>query len=272
MAAQELRHGLGMFLGKRAAHHGHTRQQARARVSCQLVPHIGQTYRRRQLAFALCDGSGLERLRQHAHGGRVGKQRRQHLGGLALKLKRHLAGQARALQQVVHDVFRRGALARHVDGATRQVAKRGHARVARHHIQHAQRVDVDDLHCTLGLVVENARHVGGHQGNVDISLNDLGHDLVGRGADRKVEIVVRGTVGRLVHKLHQTNRRRTLERGDVYLDGLRGARRPTGSRARSRPGPGRPAATTNQCKRQRARGKRRGKPPARHLNIKRAHR
>ena len=274
MAAQEFRHGLGMLLGKGTAHHGHTRQQARSRVARQLIPHIGQTYRRRQLAFALCDGSGLERLGQHAHGGRVGKQGRQHLGGLALKLERHLAGQARALQQVVHDVLRRGALARHVDGTTCKIAKRGNVRVARHHAQHAQRVDVDDLHRALGLVVEHARHVGGHQGNVDIALNDLGHDLVGRGADRKVEIVVRGTVGRLVHKLHQTNRRRTLERGDVHLDRLGSGTVSglPGSRARSRPGPGRPAATTNQCKRQRARGKRRGKPPARHLNIKRTHR
>ena len=37
------------------------------------------------------------------------------------------------------------------------------------------------------------------------------------------------------------------------------------------PGPGRPATTANQRKRQRTRGKRRGKSPARQLNIKRAH-
>ena len=263
-----------MLLGKGTAHHGHARQQARTRVTCQLIPHIGQTHRSRQLAFALCDGSGLERLGQHAHGGRVGKQGRQHLGGLALKLKRHLAGQARALQQVVHDVLRRGALARHVDGATRQIAKRGHTRVARHHAQHAQRVDVDDLHRTLGLVVEHARHVGRHQGDIDIALNHLGHDLIGCSADRKVELVVRLTIGRPVHKLHQTHRRRTLERGDVHLDRLGSGTvsgRP-GSRARSRPHPRSSAATANHRKRQRARSKRRGKPPARQLNIKRAHR
>ena len=184
-----------------------------------------------------------------------------------------MAGQARALQQVVHDVLRRGALARHIDGMARQIAKRGHTRVARHHAQHAERVDVDDLHRALGLVVENARHVGGHQGDIDIALNDLGHDLVGRGADRKIELVIRLATRRLVHKLHQANRGRPLERGDAHLDrpcSSTGAVR--GSRARSRPSLRGPAATSNQCKRQRAGGKRRGKPPARHLNSKRAHR
>ena len=274
MAAQEFRHDLGMLLGKGTAHHGHARQQARTRVTCQLIPHIGQTYRSRQPAFALCDGSGLERLGQHAHGRRISKQRRQYLGGLALKLKRHLAGQARALQQVVHDVLRRGALARHIDSMARQIAKRGHTRVARHNVQHAQRVDVYDLHRALGLVVEHARHVGRHQGNVDIALNHLGHNLVGGSVDRKVELVVRGTFGRLVHKLHQPNRRRALERGDVYLDRLGSGTvsgRP-GSRARSRPGPRSSAAAASQRKRQRTRGERRGKPPARHFKIKRAHR
>ena len=155
----------------------------------------------------------------------------------------------------------------------RQIAKRGHTRVARHHVQHAQRVDVDDLHRALGLVVEHARHVGGHQGDIDIALNDLGHDLVGRGADRKVELVIRLAARCLVHKLHQTDRRRALERGDVYLDGLRGGRGGLpSSRARGGPGTGSPAATASQRKRQRARGERRGKPPARQLNIKRAHR
>ena len=274
MAAQEFRHGVGMLLGKGTAHHGHARQQARARVTCQLIPHIGQTYRSRQLAFALGDGGGLERLGQHAHSRRIGKQGRQHLGGLALKLERHLAGQARALQQVVHDVLRRGALARHIDGMARQIAKRGHTRVARHNVQHAQRVDVDDLHSALGLVVEHARHVGGHQGNVDIALNDLGHNLVGGSVDRKVELIVRLAIGSLVHKLHQANRGRALEQRDVHLDRLGSGTvsgRP-GSRARSRPRPRSSAAAARERKRQGARGERRGKPPARHFKIKRAHR
>ena len=156
----------------------------------------------------------------------------------------------------------------------RQIAKRGHTRVARHNVQHAQRVDVDDLHRALGLVVEHARHVGRHQGNVDIALNHLGHDLVGCGADRKVELVVRGTFGRLVHKLHQTDRRRTLERGDMHLDRLGSGTVSglPGSRARSRPRPRSTAAAASQRERQRARGKRRGKSPARHLEIKGAHR
>ena len=155
----------------------------------------------------------------------------------------------------------------------RQIAKRGHTRVARHHVQHAQRVDVDDLYRTLGLVVENARHVGRHQGDVDIALNHLGHDLVGGSVDRKVELIVCLAIGCLVHKLHQTDRRRTLERGDVRLDRLCGSTGAVrGNRARSRPGTGSPAATTSKRERQRARGKRRGKSPARQLNIKRAHR
>ena len=156
----------------------------------------------------------------------------------------------------------------------RQIAKRGHTRVARHNVQHAQRVDVDDLHRTLGLVVEHARHVGRHQGDIDIALNHLGHDLIGCSADRKVELVVRLTIGRPVHKLHQTHRRRTLERGDVHLNRLGSgtvSSRP-GSRARGGPGTGSPAATARERKRQGARGERRGKPPARHLKIKRAHR
>ena len=155
----------------------------------------------------------------------------------------------------------------------RQIAKRGHTRVARHHVQHAQRVDVDDLHRALGLVVEHARHVGRHQGNVDIALNDLGHNLVSGGVDRKVELIVRLAVCGLIHKLHQANRGRPLERGDVHLDRLgSGTGAVRGSRARGGPGTGSPAATARECKRQRARGERRGKPPARQLNIKRAHR
>ena len=155
----------------------------------------------------------------------------------------------------------------------RQIAKRGHTRVTRHHVQHAQRVDVDDLHRTLSLVVEYARHVGGHQGDIDIVLNDLGHNLIGGSIDRKVELIVRLAIGCPVHKLHQTNRGRPLERGDAHLDRLcssTGAVR--GSRARGGPGTGSPAATARECKRQRTRGKRRGKPPARQLKIKRAHR
>ena len=155
----------------------------------------------------------------------------------------------------------------------RQIAKRGHTRVARHNVQHAQRVDIDDLHRTLGLVVEHARHVGGHQGDIDIALNDLGHNLVGGSVDRKVELIVRLAIGSLVHKLHQANRGRPLERGDVHLDRLcdsTGAVR--GSRARGGPRPRSSAATASQCERQRACGKRRGKSSARHLSIKRTHR
>ena len=153
----------------------------------------------------------------------------------------------------------------------RQIAKRGHTRIACHHIQHAQRVDVDDLHRALGLVVEHARHVGGHQGNVDIALNDLGHDLVGGSVDRKVELIVRLAIGSLVHKLHQANRGRPLERGDVHLNRIGGSSTRSG-RARRRPSPRGPAATSSQRKRQSARGKRRGKPSTRHLNIKCTHR
>ena len=132
----------------------------------------------------------------------------------------------------------------------RQIAKRGHTRVARHHVQHAQRVDVDDLHRALGLVVEHARHVGGHQGDIDIALNDLGHNLVGGSVDRKVELIVRLAIGCLVHKLHQTDRRRPLERGNAHLDRLGSGTvsgRP-GSRARGGPGTGSPAATARERK------------------------
>ena len=99
-------------------------------------------------------------------------------------------------------------------------------------------------------------------------------NLVGRGADRKVELIVRLAIGSLVHKLHQTDRRRSLERGNAHLDRLSGSatRRRPSSRTRRRPRPRSSAATANQRKRQRARGKRRGKSPARHFKIKRAHR
>ena len=61
--------------------------------------------------------------------------------------------------------------------------------------------------------------------------------------------------------------------GDVHLDRLcssTGAVR--GSRARGGPGTDSPAATARERKRPGARGEHRGKPPARHLKIKRAHR
>jgi len=99
-------------------------------------------------------------------------------------------------------------------------------------------------------------------------LNDLGHNLVGGSVDRKVELIVRLAIGSLVHKLHQANRGRPLERGDVYPDRLRGGTvsgRP-GSRTRGGPGTGSPRATARERKRQSARGERRGKPPERRID------
>ena len=129
---------------------------------------------------------------------------------------------ARLAQHVLQRVLGRGALAGGVDGASAQVGD-GIDLVAKlADVQHAQRVDGDDAHGALGLVVEHGGQVCRHRGNVHLGLCDERAHLVGGGQDLERPVLVGQVAGiGLAHEADQAHGRRALEGGGADGDGLR---------------------------------------------------
>ena len=108
---------------------------------------------------------------------------------------------ARLAQHVLQRVLGRGALAGGVDGASAQVGD-GIDLVAKlADVQHAQRVDGNDAHGALGLVVEHGGQVCRHGGNVHLGLGNERAHLIGGGHDAEGVVVVLEVAGvRLAHE------------------------------------------------------------------------
>jgi hypothetical protein len=91
---------------------------------------------------------------------------------LALELDGHLVLDAGLVEQVVERVLGAGALAGEVDGVAGEVLELLDGGVAGNHGEDAQRVDVDHADAAAGLVVEDRGHVGRHEGDVRLALDD----------------------------------------------------------------------------------------------------
>ena len=72
--------------------------------------------------------------------------------------------------------------------------------IAGNHIEDSQGVDVDDIDSVIGLVVQDACHVGRHQGDIQISADNLGQQLVGRGHHGEFVVTLGLAFGGLVHQ------------------------------------------------------------------------
>ena len=64
-------------------------------------------------------------------------------------------------------------------------------------IEHAQRVDRHDLNAAVGLLVEGRGQICGDRGHIQLALDELGHDLIGRTVE--LEVVVKGGRALLFH-------------------------------------------------------------------------
>ena len=164
-----------------------------------LVPLLGQVEDHTELAVLHLGSSDIG-LGQHGDGVFLGGGHLSgDLRGLAVVFDLHVLIGVQAVlgEQVTQDVLRRGALARGEDGAAFQVCKAVDGVTLFHHIQHAQRVDGQHLDAAVGLLVEGCRQVGRDGRHVQIPLDELWHDLIGRTIE--LQVVIHGGGAVLLH-------------------------------------------------------------------------
>ena len=148
-------------------------------------------------------GGGHEGLRQHGHGAFVAQEGGQTLGMLGLVFHGHVFFRVNAVafQQVVQGIFGGGALAAGINGAAPQILKGMDGLFAVfHHVENAQRVDGQHLHLALRVVIEHGGQIGGHGGDIDLALHQLGGDLVDGGSN--AEIIAGGFIGHQLAQAH----------------------------------------------------------------------
>ena len=223
--AQEGVNGLGVSVGELGARHGHAGDETGLLAGGLAggLPLPVEVQGHADLAV-LGLGRGHEGLGQHGHGARTLGQGSHALGVLALPLDGDVGVgvKARLAQHVLQRILGRGALAGGVDGASAQVGDGLDLVSQLADVEHAQRVDGDDVHAALGLVVEHAREVCRHGGHVHLGLCDERGDLVGGGQDLERPVLVGQVAGvGLAHEAHQAHGRRALEGGGADGDGLR---------------------------------------------------
>ena len=118
-------------------------------------------------------------------------------------------------KKIAQGVFRRRALARRHDGLTLQVGHGLHAFAVFHDVENAKRVDRQHLDLALRLIVEHGGEVRGHAGHVELALEERGRHFVRRTSKGKgIFIASHFATLAVLHQLHKTHSRGTLERGD----------------------------------------------------------
>ena len=185
-----------MLVHKLGASNGHAHHELATRAAGVAVPDVGKAHGRRERGVLGQRRRG-EGLWQDGDGGGVCLDGGRALAVLALELDGHLIPNPCLFKQVVERVLGGGSLTGEVDGVAGEVLELLDGGVASDHGEHAQRVDVDRADAALGLVVEDRGHVGGHEGNVRLALDDQRQDLVGRTGDRVGVGDARGAFGGL---------------------------------------------------------------------------
>ena len=158
-------------------------------------------------------GAGDEGLRQHGDGGFARLDLAQGLGGLAAILDGNIAVGVNAVlgQDVAQNILGGSALAGGDDGLALQIPDRVDGLSVLDDVEHAQRVDAGNFHCTVRLVVERGGEVGGHSGGVQVSLDQQRHDFIGSAVHR--EVVVGGDL--VAHQIDEAHRRGALQARDA---------------------------------------------------------
>ena len=177
-----------------------------------LLPFLVHVKRNAQ-TLDLGHGAGDEGLRQHGDGGFARLDLAQGLGGLAAILDGNVAVGVNAVlgQDVAQNVLGGSALAGGDDGLALQIPDRVDGFSVLDDVEHAQRVDAGNFHCTVRLVVERGSEVGGHSGGVQVSLDQQRHDFIGSAVHR--EVVVGGDL--VAHQVDEAHRRGALQARDA---------------------------------------------------------
>ena len=142
-------------------------------------------------------------------------------------------------ENIVEGVFRRGALATGINGLTAQVLSRLHAVAIFNNVEHAERIDGQNLHAAVGIVIEHRSQIGWHGRDVCFPLDQRCRNLISSSRDAEIIIVVGEFAAlRIVHKFHHAHRSRSFQRHDVDIHRIgcffSGARLIGSSAARSR--------------------------------------
>ena len=177
-----------------------------------LLPFLVHVKRNAQ-TLDLGHGAGDEGLRQHGDGGFARLDLAQGLGGLAAILDGNVAVGVNAVlgQDVAQNVLGGSALAGGDDGLALQIPDRVDGLSVLDDVEHAQRVDAGNFHCTVRLVVERGGEVGGYSGGVQVSLDQQRHDFIGSAVHH--EVVVGGDL--IAHQVDETHRRGALQARDA---------------------------------------------------------
>ena len=181
---KELRDGLWMLLRIGAAHDhaAHGEHHVRLAIRTGGVLKERRHIERSAQAVILHERTGDVRLRQHADfRAACGEQRRQ-LAVLRDILDGHAVRKAVLLEDVAQHVLRHGALTGRVDCASRQILNGLDAFIRCDYVQHAQRVEREQLHCAVCLLIERSGEVGRAGGDIRAAAGDGRDDVVGGAA------------------------------------------------------------------------------------------
>ena len=100
-----------------------------------------------------------------------------------------------------------------------------------HHIQHAQRVHCHHLDAAIGLLVKGRGQVGGDGGHIQLTLDELGHDLVRRTIELQV-VVLAGLAAALhIQQIDQAHGGGTLQARNAHASFCFGGKSPASQQA-----------------------------------------
>ena len=179
----------------RPGHHGGHDELA---AIVQVVPGTGEVDGVPDAALALGNGSGSGGHGEHGRLDLPGDELGADLGGIS-KDDLHVLVRVQAVlrEQVAENVLRVGPLAGGIDGLALQILHGLDSRAVAplQDVEHTLGAQGQDLHIPLGLVIQVGGHVGGHHGDVVLSVGggEPCHHLVVVGG-HGVGVVVDGVV------------------------------------------------------------------------------
>ena len=108
-------------------------------------------------------------------------------------------------EDIVEGIFRSSTLTGGVNGLAPEVFDGLDGVTVFYNIQYAQGVECQDLHLTLGLVVENRSHIGGNSSDIQFALDEQGIDLICRASQSELIVIGGGAGGVIFHELDHTH-------------------------------------------------------------------
>ena len=185
-----LRIGLSKVLAYNQRAHGEL-----AAVLSYLVPFLGQIQSDADIGV-LGQYAGNEGLRQYSDVSLTGSQQGSQLAVFALVFHSDIGADSHAIltEDIVEGIFGSSTLTGGVNGLAPEVFNRLDGVTVFYNIQYTQGVECQDLHLTLGLVVENRSHIGGNSSDIQFAFDEQGIDLICRASQSEL-IVIGGGAG-----------------------------------------------------------------------------